>query len=175
QTGGGGKPVGGAQGGDLDVLNFALLLEQLEAAFYNQNANKPYLTGGGTAQKGTSFTASLSGAAEVPPINTAATGTASFALRQDQTLLSYNVQATGLSSTAVAMHLHRGAIGVPGDIVYTLNTPVNGMAVGATPLNPSDLNTLLTGGFYINIHTQTYPGGEIRGQGLEGGAPGTGI
>src|SRR5438874_1180391 len=33
QTGGTGKPVAGAQGGDLDVLNFALLLEQLEAAF----------------------------------------------------------------------------------------------------------------------------------------------
>jgi CHRD domain-containing protein/ferritin-like protein len=175
QTGGTGKPVGGAQGGDLDVLNFALLLEQLEAAFYNQNAGKPYLTGSGTGQKGTSFAAQMNGASEVPAVNTAATGTSTFDLSQDQTLLSYSVQATGLSSPAIAMHLHRGAVGVPGDIVYTLNTPVNGTAVGATPLNPADLNTLLTGGFYINIHTSNYPGGEIRGQVLTTGSPGTGI
>ncbi len=44
------QPSGGTGGGtgangDLDILNFALLLERLEAAFYNQNVTKPFLTG----------------------------------------------------------------------------------------------------------------------------------
>ncbi len=159
----GGKPVAGAMGGDLDILNFALLLERLEAAFYNQNAGKPYLTGGGT-KTGTSLTALLSGNEETPPVNSAATAMAHFSLSDDQTQLTYDVQVMGLASPAIAMHLHRGARGAPGDIVYTLNTPFNGMAAGMVTLNPADLAMLLNQGFYLNIHTQNYPGGEIRGQ-----------
>src|SRR5687768_13306402 len=33
----------GSNAGDIAILNFALTLERLEAAFYNTNANQPYL------------------------------------------------------------------------------------------------------------------------------------
>jgi len=34
----------GGNTADVSILNFALLLERLEATFYNTNYNKPYLT-----------------------------------------------------------------------------------------------------------------------------------
>jgi hypothetical protein len=169
-----GGQVGGAQGGDLEVLNFALLLERLEAAFYNQNAGKAYLTQSGGVQKGPTLIAQLSGAAETPPVNTTASGTGTFELSVDQTMLSYSVQVTGLSGPATAMHIHRGTVGVAGDIVYTLATPVDGAAVGATPINPADLNALLNQGMYLNVHTALNPGGEVRGQLVVTQTPGTG-
>src|SRR4051794_9185176 len=40
----GNQAVAGAIGGDAAILNFALLLERLEATFYNLNGDKAYLT-----------------------------------------------------------------------------------------------------------------------------------
>src|SRR2546423_454492 len=40
----GNQAVAGATGGDAAILNFALLLERLEATFYNTNGDKAYLT-----------------------------------------------------------------------------------------------------------------------------------
>lgn len=169
-----GLPVAGSQGGDLDVLNFALLLERLEAAFYNQNYQKPYLTGSTVPKQ--SLQAILTGSEATPAVTTAATGTANFELSQDQTMLSYDVQVAGLSGPATALHLARGARGVPGNIVYTLNTPdATGRAVGATPINPTDINDLLNQGLYLNVVTAANPAGEIRGQVAVLQAPGTGV
>jgi hypothetical protein len=168
-----GLPVAGSQGGDLDILNFALTLERLEAAFYNLNYQKPYLTGS-TVQK-QSLQAILTGAEVTPPINTTATGTANFELSQDQTMLSYDVQVAGLSGPATALYVARGARGATGDVVYTLNVPdATGHSVGATPVNPTDVDALLNQGLYLVVITAANPTGELRGQVVVLQAPGTG-
>jgi len=164
QTGGTGKtPVAGVTS-DIDILNSLLLFKRLQAQFYNLNAQKPYLVGG-AVKVGSNFQTQLLGSAETPPVNTGGTGTASFVLSDDRTVLAYNVQATGLSGPATAMHIHRGAVGVPGDIVYPLMTPdATGAATGTVTFNPADYDALTNGGLYLNIHTAAYPAGEIRGQ-----------
>jgi hypothetical protein len=146
---------------DLAILNFALTVERLEAEFYNRNANQPYLT---NPTPGTALTALLVGSEETPAVNTTATALARFTLSPDHTQLFYDVRATGLSSLATAMHLHRAVRGQPGDIIYPLNTPVNGVSTGVIAVNPADVEMLLNQGFYINIHTPNNPKGEIRGQ-----------
>ena len=64
------------------------------------------------------FTATLSGAGEVPAVTTAATGTAIFAVFDD-TILSFRVDVAGIDSTT-ASHIHAGAAGVPGPVIVSL-------------------------------------------------------
>jgi len=64
------------------------------------------------------FTATLSGAGEVPAVTTAATGTAIFAVVHDS-FLSFRVDVAGIDSTT-ASHIHAGAAGVAGPIIVNL-------------------------------------------------------
>jgi hypothetical protein len=64
------------------------------------------------------FTATLSGAGEVPAVTTTATGTAIFAVVSDS-ILSFRVDVAGIDSTT-ASHIHAGAVGVPGPIIVNL-------------------------------------------------------
>lgn len=70
-------------------------------------------------------------------------------------------------------HFHEGAPGVSGPVVHNLGnnanagiyTNTNGVIAGSTDAtylgNPL---TLLTGGAYLNYHSSTFAGGELRGQ-----------
>jgi hypothetical protein len=64
------------------------------------------------------FTATLSGAGEVPAVTTAATGTAILGVVND-TILSFRVDVAGIDSTTVS-HIHAGAAGVAGPVIVLL-------------------------------------------------------
>src|SRR5215212_4238134 len=152
----------GGNSADLAILNFALLLERLEATFYNTNANKPYLT---NPTPGTQLTALLVGSEQAPTsVNTNAVALARFTLSPDQTQLFYDIRSTGLSGEATSIRLFTGARGTAGNIAYTLAPPVNGVSTGVISLNPADMNALVNQGIYVNIATAANPNGEIRGQ-----------
>lgn len=117
------------------------------------------------------FTAKMSGANEVPPVTTTASGTGSFILNASGTALSYTITINGLTITAA--HFHNGAQGVAAGVVKNL-TFVNNTATGVwsstdatQPLTDSLLSELLRGRLYVNAHTTANPGGEIRGQVLQ--------
>jgi hypothetical protein len=81
--------------------------------------------------------------------------------------LSWNISWSGLSGTETVMHFHGPALpsqnaGVQLDFgaISGTSSPSNGSAAISDP-QESDL---LAGLWYINIHTTTFPGGEIRGQ-----------
>lgn len=64
--------------------------------------------------------------------------------------------------TATAMINLQGGI-APG---YAINTSASAGTItgtGTTPLTPTQESALMSGRTYINIHTSTNPGGEIRG------------
>ena len=107
------------------------------------------------------YSASLSGANEIPPVTTAATGGAQFILDPTGTTLRYEAVFTGL--TATASHIHTGAVGVNGAVLYPLTLTATG-AKGTQAITADDLTTLNAGGLYVNAHTAAHPGGEIRGQ-----------
>ena len=125
----------------------------------------------------TMYVAQMSGANEAPAVTTGATGTATFTLTGRT--LSYTVNVNGLSGNAAASHIHLGAAGTNGGIVYPftaaplqagqiasgtvdLSQPVSN---GTTSISGDSLLTLLNGGvLYTNVHTQANPAGEIRGQ-----------
>ena len=138
----------------------------------------------------TDFTAQLSGANEVPPVPTTATGTATLSVSND--LITYTVNVTDLANAVVA-HIHIAAEGVNGPVrlnlcgtgapepacvsgTGVLATGTNGVTVGTPAISFDSLvSAMRTGGAYVNVHTDdgdgeqdTGPGdmvsGEIRGQ-----------
>jgi CHRD domain len=138
---------------------------------------------------GGSLRTSLSGFQEVPPRLTNGHGTLTLQLGARQ--ISYVLTYSGLSSPATAAHLHFGQKGVNGDIFAFLcggpkppACPPSGTVSGtieaadiigipAQGVPAGDLGAALriirSGTAYANVHTGTFPGGEIRGQ-----VPGTG-
>jgi hypothetical protein len=120
------------------------------------------------------FEAALTGAAEVPPVFSAATGKSIMALDADAETLYYWLLVHDIGEITMA-HIHRGSPGVNGPVVHWLWDP-GGVYVPAAPLDPQnpytneltlsddDIFDLLRGDFYVNVHTSTYPAGEIRGQ-----------
>ncbi len=122
----------------------------------------------------TNFTAALSGANEVPADSSKATATASFSVVPAGLL--YRVVITTAIDSATAAHIHTGAAGVNGGVVVPLfGGPTTGLAftgtlaegVGGVPIGMT-LDSLLvlmrSGNAYVNVHTRTHPGGEIRAQ-----------
>lgn len=113
------------------------------------------------------FDAWLSGAQEVPAVTTTAKGVASLRLNTTMDSLFYWVYTNGLSGAATAAHLHNGAVGVAGGVAATLANAtgniITGTITGAS-LTSVLVNNMLSGNVYVNIHTATNGGGEIRGQ-----------
>ena len=115
------------------------------------------------------FTRTYSGANEVPPNTSTATGTIMGAYNAATNTIFYNIQFSGLSANAVAAHFHAPA--TPGvNAAVTLGHA--GFPTGVTSGNYSKTDVftaaqetnLLAGLMYSNIHTTALPGGEIRTQ-----------
>jgi len=125
------------------------------------------------------FTAVLSGAEEVPPIETEAEGTATATLDEAGTTLTLEGTYTGLSSLlqeigGSAARIHEAPRGENGPVVVPLTItpdetdPTSGTFSGTAPIGEGEgqlvLETLEANNYYINIHTEANPAGEIRGQ-----------
>jgi hypothetical protein len=111
------------------------------------------------------MTATLDGNQEVPPVTTAASGQAVFIVDPVSRALSGGTKFAGFSATNA--HIHSGAAGVSGAAIVTLvvdNNTGSAMVPGSTVLTQDQFNDLLAGNLYVNVHSTTYPGGEIRGQ-----------
>jgi hypothetical protein len=122
------------------------------------------LTPGGGCPGGTAnfFTATASGGQEVPPNNSPATGTGTFCLDPVTNQITFNFTYSGLTSTEVGAHLHRGAPGTTGPVIVPL--PTGTVKSGTAPFPAADIENLRAGNVYINVHSEQFPGGEIRGQ-----------
>ena len=110
------------------------------------------------------FLATLDGASETPPTGSAATGSATFTFNPTTYELSGTVTFTGMVATA--SHIHTGAVGVAGPVTIPLDgaNPTSPISLPATVLTSQEQNDLLSGLFYVNVHSVAFPAGEIRGQ-----------
>lgn len=110
------------------------------------------------------FSAILEGSQEIPAANTIAKGLASAIYTANTNVLELNILATNLSGPITGFHLHRGAVGSTGPVVQNLESFVVGNTV-IVKLKAGDyIAALRNGDIYVNIHTEAYPNGEIRGQ-----------
>jgi hypothetical protein len=129
----------------------------------------------------TMFAATMNGANErLNPVTTTATGSATFTIDESAGTIAYAVTVNNIVDV-IACHIHAGRVDVAGPIVVNLctTTPASGTingtlvtgtitaaSIGASvPISFASLVSLIRNGdAYINVHTQTNPGGEIRGQ-----------
>jgi CHRD domain len=115
-----------------------------------------------------SFTVPLSGAQQVPPVQTPGSGKASLTYNPASREVTWSVAYSGLSSPVTMAHFHGPAVeGKNGPVVIWLSkhgeapaSPITGQAT----LTPDQAAQFTAGDWYINVHTKDHPGGEIRGQ-----------
>ncbi|NEX64759.1 CHRD domain-containing protein [Noviherbaspirillum galbum] len=111
-----------------------------------------------------SINMSLSGAQEVPPNQSGAGGTGTLTLDTATRQYSATVTTTGIAGTAA--HIHNGAPGVAGPILFpmTQSPAGSGTWVVSGQLTADQMNALLAGQYYVNVHSAALPNGEIRAQ-----------
>ena len=109
--------------------------------------------------------ARLSGANEVPATSSNASGTLSANLDRQTSILSWTVTYSGLSGPATGAHFHgpamtgqNAAVALP--FTGSLESPIRGTATLTAP----QMDAVMNGNWYVNLHTAANPGGEIRGQ-----------
>jgi hypothetical protein len=111
-------------------------------------------------------TASLAGAKEVPPTMTTGTGTVEGLIDMSSRELRWTIKCSGLTGPVTAMHFHGPAVaGQNAGVVVPMQGSCDGPgATGKTVIDQNGLADMLAGKWYVNVHTQRFPGGEIRGQ-----------
>lgn len=106
---------------------------------------------------------SLTGAAEVPPVTTEATGMVNISVLPNRTV-SGSIDTKGMVPTMA--HIHEGAVGMNGPSIITLikkDDKVFTVPADAK-LSEDQYTSYLAGKLYVNVHSQAFPNGEIRAQ-----------
>ena len=104
----------------------------------------------------------LSGAEEVPPVKTAATGSGAFRVKIDGTITG-SVTTKDVAGTMA--HIHRGAKGTNGPVIVPLDKSGDTYSVPeGKKLTEAQMQDLKAGDLYVNVHSPTHKGGEIRAQ-----------
>ena len=113
------------------------------------------------AVAGTSFTFPLTGSQETPPVGTPAFGQCTAILSADESGLE--LHCTHIVAAPTAAHIHIGPAGVAGPILFDLGSPASPIQATWNP-TPGQVADLLVGNLYVNVHSPTFPAGEVRGQ-----------
>jgi hypothetical protein len=133
-----------------------------------------FVTGGAVT-----YAAELRPQNEVPPTNSSAYGSAFVTFNPINNSIAWEAHANGIASPTLS-HIHRAPAGVNGPVIINFATSAaqipGGRTSGAGPitgaqsgnLTPDDLAKLYdpatASGFYVNVHSAAFPGGEVRGQ-----------
>ncbi|WP_147804673.1 CHRD domain-containing protein [Alkalicoccus halolimnae] len=129
------------------------------------------------AHEGQEFMAELTPEQEVMEVDSDATGEAHVEVSEDGESLEFMVEAYDLENT-LAGHLHSGPVGEDGPVelfLFENNEAVDyDGEVASGTLTEDDLvgehsweefsAALVEGNIYVNLHTEEFPDGEIRGQ-----------
>ncbi len=114
-----------------------------------------------------SVSANLDGLQETPPNASPASGFATGSYDTTTLQITLDVQATGFVGSLTAGHIHQAPIGVAGPVIVPLANMMGGTvwhSNGVYALTALQGADLIAGGLYVNLHTQVFPGGEVRGQ-----------
>lgn len=112
------------------------------------------------------YTADLTADAEVPPVESSATGQADVTVDTEEGTVSWTVETNDLSGEAVAAHIHGPA--KKDENASPVIDMSDSIMEGSADITDEQIQTLKDGMYYVNVHTEKNPKGEIRGQLEEG-------
>ena len=106
---------------------------------------------------------SLSGAQEVPAVSTTASGSGTITIGADQSV-SGSVMTTGVEGTMA--HIHLAAAGQNGPVIVPMTKTADNVwsIPNGAKLTDAQYQSFKDGNLYINVHSATNKGGEVRGQ-----------
>ena len=111
------------------------------------------------------FAATLTGKDEVPANTTAGTGQVTAELETTERALAYRATYQGLTGPATMAHFHGpAAAGANAPPVVVVGDNAKLPIGGSVRLTEQEMEDLIAGKWYFNVHTAANPGGEIRGQ-----------
>ncbi len=111
--------------------------------------------------------ARLSGFQEVTPKLTSATGDFTAVIDPTRTSITFTLTFSPLSSPVLFSHIHFGQPGVNGGVMVffcTNTTPPPNVPPPAPCPSPGGTRAIVSGQTYVNVHSQRWGGGEIRGR-----------
>ncbi len=127
-----------------------------------------FVYAGGARAAAISFKVPLTGAQCVPPVDTTGSGTAELTYDPATRVVTWNISYTGLSSPTTMAHFHGpAAAGKNAPPVIWLSkqgSPPANPITGSATLTPDQAKQFSAGEWYVNVHSQSHPAGEIRGQ-----------
>lgn len=130
----------------------------------------------------------LLGVHETPSVSTPAVGRFRAVIDEDSGVVNFTLTYEGLSGSATASHLHFGERHVAGGVMMWIcggggqqpcptgtAAEITGTISAANVTGPANqgiaagefaeaLDAIRAGASYVNVHTATFPAGEIRGQ-----------
>ncbi|WP_143870868.1 CHRD domain-containing protein [Catenovulum sediminis] len=107
----------------------------------------------------------LDGKQEVPMVMTDAWGWGEIKVDIEDNMVKGMIDTYDIDATAA--HIHLGFAGENGGVAVALDMSSDKAGMWVVPdtmLSDEEIDMILDGGAYINVHTEAHPSGEIRGQ-----------
>ena len=119
-----------------------------------------------TPADGIGFTSSIDGSQENPPVTTTnGSGTGFAIIENNGTQISYRFTIAGLSSNYNASHFHNAPAGTNGSVVKQIDFGTDSTTSGVwTGFTDPTLTQFIKNNIYMNVHSDNFPNGEMRGQ-----------
>jgi hypothetical protein len=108
--------------------------------------------------------ADLKASEEVPPNDSKGSGSLTATYDDASKKLTWKGSTKGLTGPATAAHFHAGELGKNGAVVVPITGADKDAFEGSATLTDAQAADMMAGKWYVNVHTATNKGGEIRGQ-----------
>jgi hypothetical protein len=140
------------------LASFIIIILIIIAIFYVHALNKPI-----DKKTGILLDSKLNGINEIPPTNSSANGRGIFILYPEDNEIYFSISYTLEGEKETGVHIH-GFANENQNADWLFNLPPENPKIGVWNYDENYEERILSGLTYLNIHSDKYPSGEIRGQ-----------